>query len=586
MKSFRIVFGLLVAAGALTAQQYTISTVAGIGTVQGYYGDGAAATSAELDFPFKVAVDTKGDFLIADYYTFVVREVVSGTINTIAGNASYGYTGDNGPGTQAMISYVHGVAFDPGGNVYIGDTSNHVVRLVNPKGNIYTFAGNGTQGYSGDGGKAINAELVSPAGIVADQAGNIYIADYGNSTVRKVATNGMITTFAGTGTWGYSGDGGPANKAALAHPISLAVDNAGNIYIADPGNTNIREVTTDGNIHTLFSNLDAESIAVDSAGSIYYPNYINSTVQKILTNGTTFTIAGNGTPGFSGDGGPATSAQLNTPYGVAVDPSGNVYVADFGNMAIRLLTPVPSSVGVVNAANGQGLAIAPGEIIAIYGTNLGPAAPASQQLDANGIFEAQLAGTTVSFNGINGPVLYTSPTQIDAIVPYAMANATMANISVNYQGQGVASASVPIVADFPGIFTLNGSGSGQAAAINQDGSVNSVTNPAQQGSVVALYITGEGPTNPPGADGALTPLPPAAPRIPLPPVGVDLSGQAVPVVYAAEAPGSVAGLMQINVQIPANLIQTTSTTSPVAVPVIVILGNTFTNSNVTIAVAP
>ena len=208
-----------------------------------------------------------------------------------------------------------------------------------PRVIISTFAGNGTPGYSGDGGKASNASLNSPAGLVADKAGNIYISDYGNATVRKVDTSGNITTVAGTGTWGYSGDGGPANKAALAHPVALAIDTAGNIYIADPGNLNIREITTDGNIHTVVSNLDAESIAVDAAGSIYYPNYLNSTIQKILSNGTQFTIAGNGTVGFSGDGGPATAAQLNSPYGVAVDSSGNVYVADFANMAIRQLTP-------------------------------------------------------------------------------------------------------------------------------------------------------------------------------------------------------------------------------------------------------
>ncbi len=585
MKSLRIVLGLLVAAGAVTAQQYTISTVAGVGTVQNYFGDGGPATTAQLDFPFKVAVDTKGDFVIADFYTFVVREVVGGTINTIAGNASYGFQGDNGPGNQAMISYVHGLAFDPGGNVYIADTSNYRVRFVNPQGNIYTFAGNGTSGYAGDGGKAINAELTSPAGIVADSAGNIYIADYGNSTVRKVDTKGNISTFAGTGTWGYSGDGGPANKALLAHPVSLGVDPAGDIYIADPGNTNIREVTTDGNIHTIVTNIDAESIAVDSAGSIYYPDYNNSTIRKILSSGTQFTIAGNGTAGFSGDGGPATSAQLNTPYGVAVDPSGNVYVADFANMAIRLLTPVPTTIGVVSAASGLGLAVAPGEMVAIYGTNLGPAAPASQQPDSNGVYESQLAGTTVSFNGLNAPILYTSATQIDAIVPYAMANATMANISVNYQGQSLVSTNVPIVPDYPGIFTLTGTGTGQAAALNQDYSVNSITNPAQQGSTVMIYLTGEGTTTPPGTDGALTPLPPAPARVPLQPVSVFLSGQQVNVPYAGEAPGVVAGLLQINAQIPPDLIQSPGTL-PVAVPVQIIIGSSFAQAGVTIAVAP
>jgi uncharacterized protein (TIGR03437 family) len=523
-----------------------------------------------------------------------VREVSGGTINTIAGNLIAGFQGDAGPGDQAEIGYVHGLAVDGAGNVYIADTTNGRIRKVVPGGTIAaptgvitTFAGTGTPGYAGDGGLAVNAELYSPAGLAVDSAGNLYIADYGNYTVRKVDTSGNITTIAGTGVWGYSGDGGPANKAMLASPTALAIDTAGDIYIADTDNSNIREITPDGNIHTIVSNVVAGSIAVDAAGSIYYPDNVHSTVQKILTNGTQFTIAGNGTPGFSGDGGPATGAQLNSPYGVALDSSGDVYVADFANMAIRLLTPVGSSITVVNAASGVGLAISPGELVAIYGQGLGPATPASQQA-VNGKFGAQLAGTTVTFNGINAPLLYSSATQVNAIVPYAMAAATMADITVNYQGQSFTAAAVPISASVPAIFT---SGGGQAAAVNQNGTVNSLSNPAQPGSFISLYLTGEGQTNPGGVDGQITPVPPAAPVVPLLPFTVYLSGQvagstALPAVtYGAEAPSLVAGIMQINVQIPATLVQTTATV-PVAVPVSVILNTSFTQPGVTIAVAP
>ncbi len=586
MKSIQIVFGLLLAAGAATAQQYTISTVAGIGTVQGYYGVPGPATQNPLDFPFKVAIDSKGNLFIADYYTYIVREVTAGTINTIAGNTNPGFAGDDGPGFQAQISFVHGLAADTKGNLFIADTSNARVRVVNlSTGNIFTFAGNGTSGYSGDGAKAVNASLNSPAGVVADSAGNVYIADYGNSTVRKVDTSGNITTVAGTGTWGYSGDGGPANKAALAHPVALAVDPAGNIYIADPGNLNIRRITADGNIHTIASNLDAESIAVDAAGSIYYPNYLNSTVQKILSNGTQFTIAGNGTVGFSGDGGAATAAQLNQPYGVAVDSSGNVYVADFANMAIRQLTPAVSTVTAVNAASGVGLAVSPGEIIALYGASLGPQAPAIQHPDSNGFYGTELGGVTVSFNGVNAPLIYVSGSQINAIVPYEVVPGSMATIQVDYQGQTMATQTLPVVVTAPGIFTADSSGTGEASVINQDGSLNSASNPARPGTVIAFYLTGEGQTNPGGVDGETTPLPPAKPPVPLAGIAVFLNGQQAQVPYAAEAPGLVAGIMQVDAQIPLNVVQNPST-SPIAVPLLMIVGPAFTQTGITVYIAP
>jgi uncharacterized protein (TIGR03437 family) len=574
------------AAGAASAQQYTISTVAGIGTVQGYYGNFGPATQAALDYPYKVAVDTKGNFYFVDYYTYVVRQVVAGNISTVAGNSTPGYQGDDGPGTLAELAFVHGLTTDTKGNLYIADTSNFRVRVVNATtGIISTFAGNGTPAYTGDGGKATSASLNSPAGVVADSAGNVYIADYGNSTVRKVDTSGNITTIAGNGTWGYSGDGGPANKALLAHPVALAMDPAGNLFIADPGNTDIREVTTDGNIHTIVANIDAPSIAVDAADSIYYPNYQKSTVQKILANGTQFTIAGNGVPGFSGDGGPATNAQLNMPYGVAVDSSGNVYVADFANQAIRLLTPVASSITVVNAASGVGLSVSPGEIVAIYSTvPLGPTAPAVQQ-PVNGFYGTQLAGTTVSINGVNAPLIYTSASQVNAIIPYEVVNAGMATVQVNYQGQSVASVTLPVAISTAGIFTANSSGRGEASVINQDGTVNSAANPARPGSVISFYLTGEGQTNPGGIDGKVTPLPPSPAPVPVQSIAVYLNGQLSSTTYAAEAPGLVAGIMQINALIPANVIQNPSS-SPVAVPLLMIVLPVFTQPGVTVFIAP
>src|ERR1019366_1001135 len=502
MKSLQIIFGLMLAAGAASAQQYTISTVAGIGTVQGYYGDTGPATSAQLDFPLRVAVDSKGNIYIVDFLTQVIREVTAstGVITTIAGTGAYGFAGDNGPGTQAQISDVHGIAVASNGNVYIADTHNARVREIIPSGNIFTIAGNGTSGYAGDGGAATSAELSLPSGVAVDSAGNVYIADYGNSSVRKVDSKGNIATIAGTGNWGFSGDGGPANKAALAAPYALAFDPAGNLYISDLGNTDIREVTTDGNIHTVRSNISAESIAIDAAGSIYFPTYQSSTVQKILANGTQFAIAGTGTQGFSGDGGPGTSAQLHQPYGLALDGTGKVYVADSGNQVIRTLTPTSASITVVSAASGLGSSISPGEIITIFGTGIGPATPAVAVPNKNGFYGTQLSGTTVSVGGVNGPMIYASSTQVSAIVPYEETIGGVADVVVTYQGQSFTASAVPIVGTAPALFTFNASGSGPVAAINQNGTINSPTSPAQLGSIVAFYLTGEGPTTPTGVD--------------------------------------------------------------------------------------
>ncbi|HWF07192.1 MAG TPA: hypothetical protein VG297_01950 [Bryobacteraceae bacterium] len=582
MKNFQIVFGLLAAASAATAQQYTISTIAGIPQVQGYFGDTGAAAGAQLDFPFRVAVDSKGNYYIADYYTNVVREVSGGTINTIAGIGTFGFQGDGDPAIQAFISDIHAIAVDSNLNVYLADTHNGRIREVTPDGKIFTIAGNGNFGYTGDGGPATSASFTLPSGVVVDSSGNIYVADYGNSTVRKIDSKGNISTFAGTGNWGFTGDGGPAAKAQLAAPYSLAIDGAGNIYIADVGNTDIRKVTTDGNIQTVVSNVTANSLAVDSAGSIYYPDPLTNTVQKILAGGTRFTIAGTGQQGYSGDGGPGTNAQLNQPYGIAIDGSGNVYVSDSGNQIIRLLTPVASSISVVNAASSEGGAIAPGEIVTIYGSGLGPATLVSAKPASDGSYGTILAGTTVSFGGTNGVVLYTSATQVAAIVPYNVTIGGAADVTVSYQDQSFTASAVPVAGSAPGIFTSNAAGFGQAAAVTLNGTINSSDAPAKLGSFISVYMTGEGQTNPAGVDGkaAVQPLPQ-----PLLPVTATIAGQPVSVTYAGGAPGNVAGLMQVNLQIPAGLIQTLAA-GPVSVPVVVSVGFIPSQINVTISVTP
>ncbi len=226
--------------------------------------------------------------------------MVNGVITTVAGNGTAGFSGDNSAAINAQLAGPSSIALDAAGNMYIADTFNYRVRKVATNGVITTVAGKGTYGYSGDGGAAINAAFRRITGVALDAAGNLYIADYQNQRIRKVV-NGVVTTVAGTGTVPYSGDGGPATSAQIHDPLGVAVDSAGNIYIADELNSRIRKVTA---------------------------------ATGIIT-----TVAGNGTRGYSGDGGPATSGEVNWPYGVAVDGSGNVYVADYWNQAIRTLVP-------------------------------------------------------------------------------------------------------------------------------------------------------------------------------------------------------------------------------------------------------
>jgi len=403
-----------------------INTIAG-GSGNGYSGDGGAATSALLNAPQGAAVDSSGNLYIADSGNYVIREVTpsgaistvawdnsccfplgdfgpaasarlsapqgvalgvvagtvyigengagrvrkvgsSGSITTLAGTGSYGYSGDGGLAASAQLSNLVGVAGDTAGNVYIADTGNSRIRMVSPGGIITTAAGTGSAGNSGDGGLAVNAQLDLPFGVVLDAAGDLYIADAGAHRIRKVAPGGIIITVAGTGTLGYSGDGGPAVNAELNAPSGIAADGSGDLFIADTQNNVVRKVSAAGVITTLAGNgrqgysgdggLATSAalnlpvgVAVDGAGNVFIADTGNNRVRKVSTTGVITTVAGTGTSGYSGDGGPSVSAQLNSPYGLAVDGAGKVYVADSGNGAVRVLLPATgATVSIVSAA--------------------------------------------------------------------------------------------------------------------------------------------------------------------------------------------------------------------------------------------
>jgi RHS repeat-associated protein len=273
-------------------------------------------------------------------------------VKTVAGNGNAGYGGDGGLAVETSIDSPSSVALDSIGNFYIASSSTNRILKVDTEGIITTVAGNGTQGYSGDGGPAIEASLYYPSGVAIDSDGNICIADYGNHRIRKVDTYGIITTIVGNGISGYGGDSGPAIEASLNHPYEVALDASGNLYIADSWNRCIRKIDTYGIISTVAGggsiNYNGNSgpaveanlgyiygIAVDSMGNLYIPDYSNNVIWKVDNAGIITTVAGSGTKGYSGDHGPAVEAELNNPRGITIDTEGNMYIADWHNRVVR-----------------------------------------------------------------------------------------------------------------------------------------------------------------------------------------------------------------------------------------------------------
>ena len=349
-----------------------IATVAGNGSI-GFSGDGGPATSASLTFPIGVGVDTAGNLFIADLGNHRIRRVdaASGRIATVAGNGSIGFSGDGGPATSASLRKPTGVAMDSAGNLFVADFGNHrICRVDAATGLINSVAGNGTFGFSGDGGPATSASLRNPTGVVMDSAGNLFVADFGNHRIRRVdAASGRIATVAGNGSIGFSGDGGPATSASLRNPTGVVIDSAGNLFVADFGNHRIRRVdaasgfiTTvagggsvvgDGGPAASGSLINPIGLGVDATDNLFIADEGNHRIRRVdAASGFITTVAGNGTRGFSGDGGPATSASLRNPTGVAIDTAGNLFIADERNHRIRRVDAASGRIATV-AGNGS-----------------------------------------------------------------------------------------------------------------------------------------------------------------------------------------------------------------------------------------
>jgi len=647
-----------------------ISTVAGTGT-----GDGGPAISAFLNYPqglavdafsniviadtgdystrrfmpgstigvfgqvpstpYAVGIDPAGNFYVTDEEPRVFKITPTGATSIVAGNGQDGYTGDNGTAIQASISFPTGVASD-GTNVYLTDYNHSRIRKVDATGKITTIAGNGNHVFSGDGGPALSAGL-DPYDIALDTSGNLYVADFSNNRIRKITPNGQITTVAGTGNFGYGGDGGPATSATITYPTGVALDSSGNLLIADNGNSVIRRVNTNGLITTIAgiglpypatgdsgpaiaAQLDPWRITVDRAGDLYVSDYLNDAVRKLTPQAVIpaaiSIVSGNNQSGpagtlasaplivrvtdrngaalsgvvinFSVSSGSATlnpsqaitisdgSASTHvtfpaTPASVTITAaaSGLTGTVSFSLTAISTTAPAIASGGIVSA----GLSIpavqslAPNAIVSIFGTNFAPAGTARQVGPGdlvNGAIPTNLAGICVAFGTVRAPVLGVFSAQLNVQVPQLASGATTVQVITGCdtpQSQTSNAVNVNIAAAAPEFFYFvhNADGHNPIAAINAiTGAyigtpsliIGTSFQPTQAGDYLTLFATGFGATDPPVAPGQLaTGTANVTAAVSIVFGGVTLSPSDILYVGLTQN----AGLYQVNIQVPDNV---------------------------------
>jgi uncharacterized protein (TIGR03437 family) len=577
--------GLCAVLATCLAAQTGIGTIAGTGAY-GFSGDNGSAASARFDEVYALARDAQGNVYIADCWNHRVRKIApGGTITTFAGNGTQGFAGDTGQAASAQLSFPRGLALDSQGNLYVADGGNSRVRKVTPAGVISTVAGNGTDGFSGDGGAATSAMLKGPRGLAVDSSGNLYIGDAWNFRVRKVTTAGIISTFAGTGTHGSTGDGGQAAAAQVGAIQSMVFDSLGNLFLADAYNHNVRKITPAGVISTVAggggfgtggdggmaqtSQLGfPRGLAVDAENNLYIADAQNHRIRKVTPAGAISTVAGLGVQGFSGDNGPSSCAQLQYPYGLAVDAQGALLIADLRNYRLRRASveaaparPVAFGGGLISAAGGHGL-VAPGSLIALYGADMS----AATCIAPSAPWALALGGASIVINDRPIPLYFASPGQINAQLPSNLA-AGPATARVAAGGALSDPVNFTVSASGPSIFTIGGS---QGAIVNQNGLINGPGQRATRtpGSWFIVYGTGPGAATPPVTDGQ------AAGGDPLSLTNVEptatIGGAAARVLWSGMAPGFV-GLWQMNVEVP------TAAPAGAAVPLRVTMAGNVSN---------
>jgi len=577
-----------------------------------------------------ITVDANGDVFFVNWLAARLQEVTpAGKISTIAGAGPDLFTGDGGPASAATFASPNAIAFDKQGNLYVADTNNNRIRRIDASGVVETVVGNGGPVYNQD--PACSPDQASflrhPQGVAVDAAGDIFIADTGKNRVLKVTPGGTETTVV----------------SQLSQPEGVFADRAGNVFITNTGTNALLELDAGGTLQTLWTNGAMGSMALDGAGNLFF-SAGTSAERLSAASGAISPVAGTGeftfsaAPGFTSgieevadasavaldsagsiyvadagngviervshscalsvdDGG----ATFRDPAGLAFDAKGNLYISDATQGTIWVGSPTPppamesptpyfGRTGIQSAAPAYLLTlfgqphtppieapIAPGQLLRIRGVCIGPFEPVFDGFGAGGALATSAGGTQIQFNGIPAPLVSVSAGQILAQAPFELDGQYQALVALTYNGVAIPS-SIAVQAANPAVFTTTNQPSGPALAANQDGTLNSSTNPAPKGSIVVLYATGTGQTEPPGTDG--TAPPDSALPKPKLPVLVTIGSQNAQIFYAGDAPGFV-GLTQLNIGVPAAF------AGDGAQPITLQVGSFPLNqSNVTIYVAP